>query len=167
MEENKGKNKIILCELFNPLIHGYDELSSEGILTHYLVFSQYDNIDKTTMIHINREIKLIKREIKNYRLLFNHLNNHPIIRNYKKIIDRENYVKIEIGNPLILPNGECIAILKTFWLRIIQRKWKKVFQDRKKVIQSRCNPKNIRYRSIHGKWNSQLPTIQGMLSNLS
>jgi len=167
------KLKFVICELFNPSVHGYDETSSNDVLTHYISHYNYDYIlfdiysnDESTISNINKLIKLMKNEIKRYRLLFNHLSNHPIIRNYKNIIQNENYIKIEIAECLYLSGGECVAILKTFWLRIIQRTWKRIFKERTRIINLRCNPKNILYRSKYGKWSEDclyLPDIKGMI----
>jgi hypothetical protein len=94
---------------------------------------------------------------------------HPSIRNYYNIISKENYIKPEIAEYIILPTREAIAILKTFWLRIIQKKWKKIFQERKNIIKQRCNFSNLSIREIQGKWPDScmnLPGLKGMLSAL-
>lgn len=36
------------------------------------------------------------------------------------------------------------VVLKTFWLRIVQRKWKKILKERKEKQRQRCNP-NVQY----------------------
>jgi hypothetical protein len=36
------------------------------------------------------------------------------------------------------------VVLKTFWLRIMQRKWKKTIRERKEHRMRRCNP-NVQY----------------------
>ena len=77
---------------------------------------------------------------------------------------------IEIAECYYLPSQECVSILKTFWLKIIQRKWKNIIKERKKIIQKRCNPNSLMYREIHGKWHINCyyyPGIRGMLYNLS
>lgn len=59
------------------------------------------------------------------------------------------------------------AIIKTYWLRLIQRHWKNIFKKRQQIIQLQCKPQNIKYKSIHGifPYNiSQLPTLRGMMS---
>jgi hypothetical protein len=71
---------------------------------------------------------------------------HPYIRNYKSIISRPNYIKPEIAQCYELPTLERVAILKTIWIRIIQRKWKNLMKQ-----------KSIFFR----------PSIKGMLSTLS
>lgn len=52
---------------------------------------------------------------------------HPTIRNYKKIVNSPKYISLQIGEYITLPTLETVAILKTFWLRILQRKWKKYY----------------------------------------
>ena len=51
---------------------------------------------------------------------------HPYIRNYNHI--NKNILSIQIAKNIILKGGESVAILKTFWIKIIQRTWKKVFR---------------------------------------
>ena len=44
------------------------------------------------------------------------------------------------------------AIIKTHWLRVIQRRWREIY---KKRIEGKMNVKNLKYREIHGKWPSE------------
>ena len=55
------------------------------------------------------------------------------------------------------------VVLKTHWLRLVQRKWKNVLQHRRRIM---CNPNYIRNREITGKSLIPLPRLRGMLSNL-
>jgi hypothetical protein len=47
---------------------------------------------------------------------------------------------------------ECIAtcIIKTHYIRLIQRKWKRLYRE---MMQRRLCPRNIRSREINGSWN--------------
>ena len=79
-------------------------------------------------------------------------------------------LRLEIGECLYLPSHHCISILKTFWLKIIQRTWKNIYKDRKQVILRRLNPNALKYREINGRWPDNCinyPNLRGMLSNLS
>ena len=94
---------------------------------------------------------------------------HDIFRNYKQIITRENYIKPEITECVYLNTGHYVAILKTFWLRLIQRKWKNIIKERKNIIKKRCNLKSLRHREDTGKWPEDcltFPQLRGMLSQL-
>lgn len=194
----KNKHYLMLCELHYPELHGKNEYSDPNIETHYLVcdrFEPYTGISMTDIesgidyetdreygsdsdddyednrLHrINDSIKFLKSIYSNNNLYSNrYYGVHPTIRNYKNIIRNPNYIKPEIGEYIILPTQESIAILKTFWLRIIQKKWKKVFKERKNVIKQRCHISNLSIREIRGRWNNScvnLPGLRGMLSDL-
>jgi hypothetical protein len=98
-----------------------------------------------------------------------YFETHPTIRNYRNIINNSNYIKPEIGEYIVLPTQEAVAILKTFWLRILQRKWKNVFKERLNIIKMRSNPICVYARQITGKWPpycSHLPGLRGMLNPL-
>jgi hypothetical protein len=43
------------------------------------------------------------------------------------------------------------SIIKTHYIRLIQRKWKRLY---KQMIKNRYNLKNLQYREIHGTWPS-------------
>jgi hypothetical protein len=80
-----------------------------------------------------------------------------------------------IRNPVInilklVKNGErnCV-IIKTFWLKIVQRKWKKVFVEKKKTIQQMKNPLWVRHFQIHGWFpnGNYMPGLRGMMSSVN
>jgi hypothetical protein len=52
----------------------------------------------------------------------------------------------------LLPGTEHVAYLKTFWLRIVQRCWKKTFRLRKELIRKRSTPIALRERERTGQW---------------
>ncbi len=58
----------------------------------------------------------------------------------------------DIVKLFITKHGVHRAIKKTFWLRIFQRKWKRLFAERKKKILWLMNPSNQFYFSIRGRY---------------
>lgn len=193
---NNYKNKYYLmtCEIHNPKIHGKTASSNPNIETYYLVYDKYDPntgisysiLDEYDEYETDSEYSdeeydnsfvRIDDDINYLREKYSNLNNvdsqyfgtHPTIRNYHHIISRPNYIKAEIGEYIILPTNEAIAILKTFWLRIIQKKWKKIFQERIEIMKKRGYLSNLSIREIKGKWPKScfnLPGLKGMLSDL-
>jgi hypothetical protein len=93
----------------------------------------------------------------------------PRIRDYLakySILNIQN-AKVHIMKLCILPDDTYSVILKTHWLRLVQRHWKKIFKERKHVIKGRCKIQNRFYKEIHGRYPyglNYVPTIHGMLS---
>jgi hypothetical protein len=54
------------------------------------------------------------------------------------------------------------VVIKTFWLRIVQRTWKRIYKERTQIIKKRMHPNNLHHRNIHGKWPSGLNHIPSL-----
>jgi len=152
------KYNIAISELYNRRIHGTDD---SDVVYHYLVNSRFKILD---MNYINDLTNYM-----NYGYLELDNKNHDIFRNYKQIITKENCIKPEITECIYLNTGHCIGILKTYWLRLIQRKWKNIIKERKNIIKKRCNLDSLKHRELTGKWPKDClnyPELKGMLSQL-
>ena len=133
----RTKYELILCELHHPTIHGKTYDSDPNIERHYIVYDRFDGVSGLSVnwlddyedndlstINITDIIELLKNYYYRARhILSNKFPLHPTIRNYPAITTRENYIKPEIAECIMLPTLELVAILKTIWIRIIQRKW--------------------------------------------
>ena len=124
-----------------------------------------DDDDEDGITHIyqiqQRTIKFYTEEFNLYRQ-----KNHKLIRNYHNIIRGPNYIKPEIAECITLPTGENIVIIKTMWIKIIQRKWKKVYAARQHIIKCRSCPSSLSTRQLTGLWPRhclQMPGLKGML----
>lgn len=62
----------------------------------------------------------------------------------------------------IKPDGEYCAIIKTFWLRIVQRAWKKQFAKRQSIIRSRGHIASQRHFELTGTYPRSIRTIPGL-----
>jgi len=73
---------------------------------------------------------------------------------------RMHIMKLDISN-----TGSYNVVLKTHWLRLVQRTWKRVFIERKQFINNCKKPGSILYRQIHRQWNNnpRFPGLNGML----
>jgi hypothetical protein len=73
---------------------------------------------------------------------------------------------LEIMKLYIHPDQMYEVVLKTHWLRIVQRTWRKVYRQRCNIIKLRANPRNQEYFRRHGKYMEGtrcLPSIRGMI----
>lgn len=155
---NNNKFELTLCELFHPKIHGMDDDSDPHILKHFIVITSYSNIhleltdseegdstdedtycenEESTLIRL---LNIITMDIGYYNRNNNrnHRNipkTHPIIRNYLHI--RKRRLHIDITENIILSGGEKVCIIKTIWIRIIQRKWKRVYREYRSYLWGR------------------------------
>ena len=72
----------------------------------------------------------------------------------------------ELAECIILPTGERVCIIKTIWLKLIQRKWKYIYKKRMEVWNKRKSVKALIFREINGKWPNACnyyPNLKGML----
>jgi hypothetical protein len=173
---------LMLCELHYPPLHGKTSSSDTNIENHYLVYDRFDPFTGLALSCIednyyeNRQNEIYRlndvvRFLQSHYSTPNNVsfNNHPTIRNYHNIVNMENYIKPEIGQYIILPTHEAVAILKTFWIRIIQRKWKKIVAERNQIMMRRISPIALHIRQVTGKWPDNcnyLPGVKGMLINI-
>ena len=90
---------------------------------------------------------------------------------YNNIFNRNRIQNTDIMKAIVIEHSDnyqlYTVILKTFWLRLIQRHWKKVYKQQHCIIRQRCKIKNMRYREIHGTYPekiARLPGIKGLLN---
>ena len=156
-----------LCILWSKDIHGHNNSSSTGIETHWLLHEEImlDEFYEQDLDWIEN----YRQNIEGYLSMMsqNLSMHHPLLRNYTDIVSRPLNPKIDIIIKEYLPGQEAVAYIKTFWLRLIQKRWKKIYHNRKFIIRNRCNIENLRYRQIHGKWPrglNHLPSISQIIN---
>lgn len=183
-----GKYKLVLTELYNEYIHGLSNHTDYDINSHYLIIETFggssdndseddsdddsddDTDDDSDDKYYNTKINIISKILKISRFYNRRYRKvkleHSIILNYSNIIISKNYIKPEIAECIYLKNNEYVAILKTFWIRLIQRTWKRIFIERNNVILKRKMLSSLNYRQLHGRWPNHcnyLPSLYGML----
>ena len=104
-----------------------------------------------------------------YIQILNTITPHKFIKNYSNIITRQNYIKPQIGENIRLESGHCVSIIKTIWIKLIQRTWKRVYKMKKDIIKKRCTIAATNHRIVRGIWPDNcryLPGLKGMLNKL-
>ena len=151
--------ELAICEIFNPHMHGQNDDSSPGITSHFLVHSAID-LEEFYDLSFTDIIRMLRDGYHAYLAVWgDRMEHHPIVRNYENIIRGNSYIKLDIVVLDELEGYEAVGYMKTHWIRLIQRRWKTVFKERKRIIQARARPSSMRYRETHGCWPKGLGTL--------
>ena len=81
-----------------------------------------------------------------------------------------NNPKMHIMQLHINDQGVYTVVLKTSWLKIVQRKWKNIMKRRKEILGEMRSLKNLKYREIDGSLpnlKGSYPVLRGMLLDLN
>ena len=156
------KFKLAIVELYSPYRHGFhNEKNKHHVYGHHIINYSID-VDEfynelptlTTDMKYTNIMAIKSLDIIKYEMNINTLN-HPIIRNYENIINNSKQYEIQIIEPVMVSVGDTdfdnysAAIIKTHWLRLIQRKWR---EFRKKRIADMSKLQNLQQREINGSF---------------
>lgn len=163
---------LVLCELFNRNIHGAPSEHNEPVDGHYLLIAKFDG--KTRRL-LDDVVNLDNEEyIDDYADFYNdeyyhdtEFAPHIIIQNYQHIVSRPDYIKPEIAECIVLDSHHNVVIIKTIWIKIIQRKWKKIYAERMNVIRRRFQPTSLYTREVTGKWPRNCANLPGLYKLMS
>lgn len=75
---------------------------------------------------------------------------------------------VEIIQLKIMPNLQYACVVKTRWLRLVQKQWRKAYAQRNYIIERRKSLAALHYFELHGKHLDglhYLPTIHGLMAN--
>lgn len=148
--------KLAVCEIFHPKIHGFDKNSSPEVLNHFMVnysINREEFMNKADFDELQEDLEILNHAYSNALTNLKLQENDCIIRNYKNIINHPQYPCVDIVDIKRLePGEEDVAILKTCWLRIFQRKFRAYNNYKKALILHKKRISSIMYREIHGKW---------------
>jgi len=138
--------ELAYCEIYKPTAHGILDESYDikyiytSILYQYgITSSNFFNKNDTTKIEWEENGPWI-----NYYNMNDNLDTNPYVRNTNAISLSELQIVKKIQY-----DDYAFCIIKTCWLKILQRKWKTYYV---KLMNHRLNLKNILNRSQYGKW---------------
>ena len=73
------------------------------------------------------------------------------------------HLKISIMQLNITEDGLCLVSVKTYWLKIIQRHWKKIMKKRKENIEKMQHYSYLREREFGKNKREKIEKLEGML----
>ena len=100
-------------------------------------------------------------------LAYSYSRVHAYVRNTSCYYVRRN-TQIEIMQLCIHADGVYEVVLKTYWLRIVQRRWKNIYKERQRILRLRSSIHNQEYFRRHGKYmegSRHFPSLRGALRN--
>jgi hypothetical protein len=103
----------------------------------FLVYSVYSG-DQRGVKRALKDARMIKRENREYTGAL----NHSTIQNYGVLLKSGAFVNPQIAKCMYLPSGELVAVLKTCYLKIFQRIWKRYYKQKMAELEER---KSIHY----------------------
>lgn len=80
---------------------------------------------------------------------------------------RNEISRVELMKLYTIPNGECLVVVKTYWIRIIQRVWKKIYKENVRKNKVRRTTESLRYFEIHGRYVNSAKHVCGLSGMLS
>lgn len=126
-----------ICEFYNPSLHGKcDDARMSDYFFYTCQVELADFYDGSVLDYISEYPGALKYT--------------GVVRAYWSIVSRPNaYPMLEIVQPVTLePGGECVAVIKTFWIRIVQRRWKRIFANRRRRLTHLLKPYGLMQREI-------------------
>ena len=136
-----------ICELFHPRINSFTIVNDRMICSYYIIHTIV-SLEEFKYLSFHQ----IVLNLLQYYFFFRRESViiRPIVRNYFSIINNLHHIKLEIIEVIIMENGEKTACIKTIWLKLFQRRWKRICYERKTKIQKLKNPYILHKREICG-----------------
>jgi hypothetical protein len=121
--------------------------------------------------------KLIRPD--NYYLMLSTVSTRTFLRYSVSTIERylESASLIYVHNPRVdimklevLPDQTYTVLKKTFWIRLVQRRWRSIMRERSRICSKRRTVMARRNFEMMGRWPSGLnvlPGLYGMMGRYS
>jgi len=90
--------------------------------------------------------------------VMNYLINYNVIRSDETCKRSPEIMQLHIDE-----HDAYTVVLKTHWIRLVQRKWRNVLQQRTPMLR---NPQFVRNRELVGNRSTNVPGLYGMLNKL-
>lgn len=133
-----------ICEIYNPNIHGGE---NSYMKYKWMVECSFDLDEFYDHEHISHSHFLMEQYNTSTRFITN-----DDYSDFEKIVTNPKYFNVHILQEEELDTGEMICVIKTHHISLLQRKWKKIYKARQKIISMRKSPTFLLHRQLTGKW---------------
>ena len=145
---NNSQYAIAICEIHNKQLHGFDENSSSDIQSHILASYVFDTEEFFDEITDGSMLNIMRRSYEDRMSTLSHDN----IRNYSNIVSNPSYFTFDVVKLYELDGNETVVAKKTHLIKIIQKKWRKIYNERQRIIKGRQSLRALHERQITGQW---------------
>ena len=139
----------------------YIEMNSENeLVTDY---SNQNQIDVCTNLLLGTTVSANLFFMYPFRYIVKYLLAMTCYGPYSRLYN----INVNIMQLFILKDEVYSVVIKTYWIKIIQRHWKTVIAKRKKRMEENKKIQSILYRELRGRFppsNIPYSTLRGMLS---
>jgi hypothetical protein len=148
-------------------IYREDTVHVEAHRTHhkyYIGICKLVNLDYYLMVNSISNNFFFKYS---YELCLQYLKMYSIVHVPNSIIE---IMKLEIKNDCYNVDDVYTIVKKTYWIRLIQRHWKKVMKQRKEMYLRRGSISSLKHFETSGRYPANLnsmPGLAGMLRSYS
>jgi hypothetical protein len=162
------KLKLYLCEhtysIILPLQMTYLSDSDDEIYDDDCDFLDADKEDKHYYIGLSLEAILLSSVSPGTFFKYNTSDVLQYLVDYSATDVRKVNAdpKVQILQLHVDENAVYNVVDKTYWLKLVQRSWKRVYAQRQLVINARKNPRSLLHRQTTGKWETRIPSIRDM-----
>ena len=124
--------QLAYVELYWDYHHGRTSCTSKNIDGQYMIIytiEQGEFYNKFYVAYKDIALDSQKESLNSWNEKFVCDINHKI-RNFEKIYGNKDHQNLEIVQMIELPGLEQVAIIKTFWLKVLQRRFKNYFKKK-------------------------------------
>jgi hypothetical protein len=150
----------------NEIVYYEEDHYEEAVDKHYYIGMSYPLKTESSQINI-----LASRIRPETFFKYNILTIHYYLSQYNLFCYNElpsHNKKIDIMQLIILEDQTYAVVIKTHWIRLIQRKWRNVMKNREINLRKRCSLKSLQFREITGKFPKLYDGgLIGLLGNIS
>jgi len=139
-----SRYQLSVVNKFNENLYGELPDNVKIINNHFI---NETNVTLNEFINEIKDIRKYENNIKN-GIIEKYYTNEDILNSLLNVLNSRYLFGLQIIQHIEI-NDYYLAVIKTHWIRLIQKRWKNVFKQRRNA---KKNLFNLRHREIYGKF---------------
>ena len=143
---------------YETLFRDLDDPDDYYANNHYYLGLSFNDVEYNTLL-LASTVQIMTFFQYKFTDITDYLNNYSIL--YQNVVNQPEIMQLQIDNNMVYN-----VVIKTFWLKLIQRNWKRICNERKNIIKNSGSILNYIKNSEIGIKQLPLPQLHGMLYHL-